>query len=614
MKISSIEIFNFRSIDHIDIPIIKVSNKSCQIFLGKNETGKSNILKAISILDDTFPINYASDCNKKAKKKKEKIKITLNLKFENFGYYQKKFDEIGIPKSIQNKIKPYKVQRHVEVSNDDDRKDYIHIWINEFDEISKYLYDNSSSTIKLISELYSEDEELTKDNVKVKLGESFSLLTKAKLETLLEAKLYSSIARNTPTPVLWRPSSEFLINEHIDLNEFAKNQTISIPLKNIFKISNIENIEERLELIKDDIEERSQLKQELSNSITQYINEKWPEHKINIHIEIENMTCSVMVEDKDDSIPKYRMDQRSDGFQQFISILLNLSIENRTEEIKNKIILLDEPEIHLHPSGVKYLRDELLKISENNIVLVSSHSIYMVDKLNLDRHFKVYKEKSVSSIKQIEENNPYEEEVVYEALGTSVYEHVQPNMLIFEGKTDKDLFDGFLTKFKRDVKPVSIGTISADGVEKIPQYVKFMEGKLVKGFVLVDSDPDGIRIKELVKNESKFFNTKNTFEINDILKTNKASTLEDLYPIEHVTSTITNKFDINVELDSTKPFIKQLELKNKALKGKLHIKDLKGYLVNEILTDIKKLTKDECKDKYSSYYNFFVTLNDKLKK
>lgn len=614
MKIESITIENYRSIESLEIPINEISDKKCQIFLGKNESGKSNILKAISLLNEDVDFDYQIDCNKKAKKEKKSIKISLNLKFDNFGHYRKQFDSFGIPKALHSKIKPYKIQRHTAVNPENEKNNFLHIWIDDHKEFSQYVYDTSNSSFHLIAEKYKEKEPLTKDNIKSLLGATYTLLTKLGIESHLEEKMLENVTHNTPLPIIWRPSSEFLINKSIDLNTFSTNPNTSLPLRNIFYVSGITDIEERVSLIKDDIEERVQLKQELSASITNYINERWPEHKINIFIEIENMLCSVMVEDKDDTLPKYKMEQRSEGFKQFISILLNLSIESNTEKIKNKIILLDEPEIHLHPSGVKYLREELLKISFSNIVFIASHSIYMVDKLNLDRHFKVSKKKSLTSIKQIEKNNPYEEEVIYEALGTSVYEHIQPNMVIFEGKTDKDLFDGFLKKYNRDIKPVRIGTISADGVEKIPTYVKFMEDRLVKGFVMVDSDSDGIRIKEQIKNQSKSFNTKNTFEINDIFKSNKASTLEDLYPIDFIVSIISENYDVEIELDPKKPVIKQIQTKNKNLKGKINVKELKGILVNGILKDLSKLNKEDAKNKYNVYYDFVVNLNEKLKK
>jgi len=613
MEIESIEISNYRSIESLTIPIQKIGDRSCFILLGKNESGKSNILKAISLFSDETEYEYSKDCNKKARKREESILIKLQLKFSDYESYKKKFSEIGIPKELHSSINPYKVELIAEVNSDDDFKKYVHIWIDEKEIFSKYAFEPETSTFKLISEKYKEKEPITDEKIKSLFGNSYVLLEKIEVETLLESKLYRAISQNTPMPILWRPDEKYLINKSVDLEEFASNSKLSIPLKNIFKIAGIKDIEKRIQQVKEEIEERSQLKQELTNSITRHINEKWPEHKINILIEMEGMTCTVMVEDQDDSLPKYKMEQRSDGFQQFISILLNLSIESQTNEIVNKIILLDEPEIHLHPSGVRYLRDELLKISSKNIVMVASHSIYMVDKLNLDRHFKVTKERSVTSIKQTERDNPYEEEVIYEALGTSIFEHIQPNMLILEGKTDKDMFDGFIKKFKTDLKPVSLGTISADGVEKIPQYVKFMEGRLVKGFVIVDSDSAGQKMKSTVKDNSKSFNTKNTFEINDIVKTGKESTLEDLYPIDLVMAVISTKFNTQVELNPDEPVVRQLEKKNKDLKGKINLKELKGLLVKEIMKDISKLNKAETKKKYKLYYSFVEGLSNKLK-
>ena len=119
------------------------------------------------------------------------------------------------------------------------------------------------------------------------------------------------------------------------------------------------------------------------------------------------------VEDKDNSLLKYEVDQRSDGFRQFISILLNLSIESNQDILKNALILMDEPETHLHPSGQSYLLEELLKISQNNVVVFATHSVFLIDKQNVDRHFSVTKRENITHIAQIEKDNPFEEEVLY---------------------------------------------------------------------------------------------------------------------------------------------------------------------------------------------------------
>jgi len=185
------------------------------------------------------------------------------------------------------------------------------------------------------------------------------------------------------------------------------------------------------------------------------------------------------------------MKQRSDGFKQFISILLSISIENATNQLRNKVILLDEPERSLHPGSIKCLRDELLRISEKNVVFASSHSIYMVDKKNLNRHYTVTKDEGKTIVEQVSTDNPIQDEVIYNALGTSIFELIEPNMLIFEGRSDKDLFDTFTNKFRDELQPSSILTISATGTKPIPHYVKFFHNKFVNGFVVVDSDKDG---------------------------------------------------------------------------------------------------------------------------
>ena len=115
------------------------------------------------------------------------------------------------------------------------------------------------------------------------------------------------------------------------------------------------------------------------------------------------MQFCIFIEEKDRMSEKYDFNQRSDGFKHFFSILLNLSAENKTGQLKNNIILLDEPELHLHPSGQKYLRDELLKIAENNLVIYATHSIYMVDKLNIDRHLSIKKQEGITKLSTIGE-------------------------------------------------------------------------------------------------------------------------------------------------------------------------------------------------------------------
>lgn len=617
MKLFHIHVFNFKSIRELSIPIKEVAGKTCFILLGKNESGKSSILQAISCLGNKSTPDYNSLCNKAAKQKSEDIRIYFHLKMENPQFYLDLAIKKGIPEELAKTIKFEKIIRCCTIS-ERGRLDFFVLTINENPEISNYVLNSNSNQISSLKS-FDKINNPTTEAIKAILGAFFEPLTKESLENFLQKILGATLETNTPKPVLWESQKEkYLIREKIDLNTFKQDPDTSMPLRNIFLVSGYkkEEIVKQLEIASKGLEEREELQEILSEKITAYLNARWKEHKVNVRVIIENGTCSVMIEDKDNERPKYKIDQRSDGFKQFFSILLNLSVETNTEMLSNSIIVLDEPETHLHPSGIKYLRDELLQMSLKNIVFIATHSIYMVDKKSLERHLKVEKENSETKVKFIEPNNPYEEEVIYEALGTSIYEHVSGTILLVEGKIDKDLIWGFTEKLKQDIKPISLNVISTDGVHKIPQYAKFINNTFVHGFALTDSDIEGRKIKEQIKAENKSFSAKNTFEINDIKNTNLAATIEDLFPINEMIDFIQENYKLTIPANETEPFLKTLERFNKTSKDKLNIDDFKEGYKNRVLQKIssKKFTKKMVVETYPAFHEFIQNLHKNLKR
>ena len=51
--------------------------------------------------------------------------------------------------------------------------------------------------------------------------------------------------------------------------------------------------------------------------------------------------------------------------------------------LNNALLLIDEPSTGLHPSSERNLLKELVKISNENYLVYSTHSIFMID-LNRD--------------------------------------------------------------------------------------------------------------------------------------------------------------------------------------------------------------------------------------
>jgi len=598
MKITKITIENFRSIkEPVSFDIQKIGLKNCYILLGINESGKSNILYAISLLNKEIDVNYGIDCNKEAEEVGEDILITYDLEVENLDFYKNKFKESGIDEELVKNINFEKVERKVSVDKDNKRDNFIHTYLKDNKKFAGYVLKGEKIEVKA-------DNNVEKDET----GKEINLLTKEKLEEYIEDNFFDLFNGDIPEIIFWKTDPKYLINQRIDLNQFKEDFGLSIPLKNCFQIAGIEDIKGKIEKIINNPPKRVQLEQKLSESVTKHINNVWPEYKISVKFSIDNMQLSFLVEDNDNSLPKYEVIQRSDGFKHFLSIILNLSVE--AKRIKNKIVLIDEPEVHLHPSGQKYLRDELLRIAKDNIVFFATHSIYMVDKKNLDRHFSIRKNEGKTTVVQVERDNPYKEEVLYEALGTSVLEHIEPNVLIFEGKTDRDIFELYTRKFRKEISSPKISLISADSANSVIKYTKFFNTKLIKGYVIFDSDEEGIKEKNKVLKEQNY-TKKNTFEINEILNTNKQATLEDLFDKKYLESAIKKKYGLDLDLEKGKPYIEQV--KTKLHENKKPYRDAEKEEVRRLFfRNISRLKKEDLEKQ--RYFKFCQELCKKIQK
>lgn len=596
MKVKKITVENFRSIkDPISFEIEKIGSSCCYVLLGINESGKSNILDAISMANGGLEVKYGIDCNKTAEEKGEDIIITYDLELENLDFYKDKFKEGGIDEELIKIISFESLQRKVCINKNNERHDACHLYLKDNKKYVNYVLREGKIEIKT-------DENSEKDED----GNLKNQLDKDQLAKYIEDNFFNLFEKDVPLIVYWKTDPKYLINQRVDLNQFKDDVGLSVPLKNCFQITGIDAIKEQIEKTIDNSAKRVELEEQLSDSVTKHINDKWPEHKVSIKFSIDNMQLSFLVEDKDNKLPKYEALQRSDGFKHFISILLNLSVE--AERVKNKIILLDEPEVHLHPSGQKYLRDELLKIAKDNIVFFATHSIYMVDKKNLDRHFSIRKNEGKTIISQVERDNPYKEEVLYEALGTSVLEHIEPNVLIFEGKTDRDIFELYVRKFKKEIKPPKVSLISADSCTNVIKYTKFFNTKLINGYVIFDSDDDGVKEKEKVLRETNY-TKKNTFEINEILDTKKQATLEDLFDKKYLESVIKEKYGFDIDLAEDKPYIEQAKIKLQ--QNRKPYRDAEKEEIRQMFfRDISRLKKEDLNKQ--QYFKFCQAICKKI--
>jgi hypothetical protein len=75
------------------------------------------------------------------------------------------------------------------------------------------------------------------------------------------------------------------------------------------------------------------------------------------------------------------LSEESDGYKRFISIILNVFL---TLEV-NDYIIIDEPEIHLHPTAIIELLNDIKDFSKEHKVIIVTHSNEIVKNLYCDK-------------------------------------------------------------------------------------------------------------------------------------------------------------------------------------------------------------------------------------
>ena len=374
MKLQKITIQNFRSIDDETFNVEEVDGGNTFTLIGINESGKSSFLKAVSLVDEgevLFPHDFFDS------KSPIGVFLTYKLGQAEEKALKKALAEKGFEKDLLSKIQIEEVDVCVsfEPVVNSARKNFDRVRFKKH-IFNDYTLDGGKPVKK--------NPEQTQDDFD--------------LEKYFETYLPQYFWKISHHITFWKSANEYLINDQIDLNAFASDQeSTSIPLLNCFRLAGIddEEIKAEIEKLKTNPADISDLQDKLGDKVTAHIKKVWPNHPIKIKFHIDNMMLSFLVEDVGVKYDSKTTSQRSDGFRQFASFLLTVSAESSTDQLSYSLLLLDEPETHLHPQAQEYLRNELIKITknkENNIVLFATHSNYMIDKDRIDRCFRVLKQ------------------------------------------------------------------------------------------------------------------------------------------------------------------------------------------------------------------------------
>lgn len=321
------------------------------------------------------------------------------------------------------------------------------------------------------------------------------ILTIDDLISLNSNPILNSVKNLLPQCIFWRYSDNNLLPSSIRRDDFIANPDCCVPLKSMFELADFrgqESISDAFKGVQDQPPHRYfQLLRRVSEAATKHVNNIWKDHKnIKIDLQPNGELLIPLIMDNSLSID---MASRSDGFKRFVSFLLMVSAKVRTTELNNILLLVDEPENALHPSGAKNLSQELINIGANNVVIYSTHSIFMIDKKNIARHRIVKRENGVTVLHKVEKSRMQDEEVIYSAIGYSIFDSLKLHNIVFEGWRDKEIFRVISEHMIKTDDPLassiaSWGTVHAEGVKDIKNVTKFLE--LAERDCLIVSDGD----------------------------------------------------------------------------------------------------------------------------
>lgn len=435
MRIKEISIENYRAIK--DAVSVHFGNFNCVV--GKNDAGKSTVLKAINMfLNDIAPT--ADDCNLYSGTKE----ISVIMKFE--------IDDLTI--DIDGGIETDFITEELV-----DENGYLNIkkqWDTSQKTIRPTLYIKrktykdsdffaleEKSLIKLCKE---KDIETQKGN-----GEQYN--NKEKREKLREkyhVKRIESEYRYESLPTTGQTRLKKLcdvIKTVLPRFEYFRADTSLSDSDNsvqkYFKEKAVNIIRDNVDT--SDIEKHVKAKiSESLSKITEKINRVLPEQeKVEAKIDFDwskLITTSFKCSKEDSSIP---LSSRGDGFRRITMMSYFEMLSEESDEKKSKIYGFEEPETFLHPELQRQLSNSLIETSNSGYqVFITTHSPILVSEIN--REDIIHVSRNESNGYQLKQSEEVDLKTIIEDLG------IKGNESIFSLYSDTNCL--FLVEGPDDVK------------------------------------------------------------------------------------------------------------------------------------------------------------------
>ena len=550
MRLETFSIKNFRSI--IDSGPIDVADLTA--LLGRNESGKSNLLRGLQSLNSAdglepmrpikdFPRHWRlEDCADDTELVWTRWRLSSDDQIELAEIFPR---AAGITHVIIER--PYGTQRYVRF------KDLPPLTLDEKDVKSKVrkigpsvkvaadkLEDDARTTLELAADAFETGMavEPNKLNWAEKAKTVISALRKSLsaqgadldskeaghldelqdlADAIVEERDVAQKARNwavskLPTFIYVDEYSD--LQGHQDINEYVTRKQqgqLSDADRNfekLCKVSGLDPAELQSLFSQGDHETRNQLANRAGSVVTAQLRRLWRDRQLKVRFNLDAQYLDTLISDPTAVYDvEVNLNDRSRGLQWFFSFYIGFAADTKGGSAQNAILLLDEPGLYLHAKSQLDLLTHLEKDFPNQI-LFTTHSPFMVPTHQLESVRTVnIAEKTGTTVTNAPTGDSRTLFPLQAALGYNIAQSlfIGPKNLVVEGVTDfwvlsavsEHLADKGLISLGSDLTITPVG-----GAQKVQYMVALLTAEEQKVLVLLDQEKESEATRDdLVKSK-----------------------------------------------------------------------------------------------------------------
>ena len=392
-------------------------------FVGRNESGKTTILQALTLLNREHQLSDLDLCDEMSEELKNEVMLAegdFDLNHNETRIIKDSFPNIPEIKKIKifrTNNSPIAQYDFGDVNISEAENSGLNSWENFIEKVSNFLDTIPNHIrIKINTQFFEgqapETEEIFRNQM-AEFGNNLHVLATDEPEIIIEWEKIAEDPNTNFQNLLIGTTERIALENFIDtnlhprfvyfsdykkiigninLNEYgrmADKSSIEFSEDEFDKTETVDNLFYLAELDINELEEcknsPSQLIKLLNTCgkrLTEKLNPAWKGDAIHVELRLNpNNIMSVVISDvhKDGTVTNTGiLNRRAEGFKWTFSFIVNFAAETQKAELKEAILLLDEPARNLHPTQQRGISDLLKNLAGSNQVLYATHSPYMI--------------------------------------------------------------------------------------------------------------------------------------------------------------------------------------------------------------------------------------------